>query len=216
MPLLTGKTLPAYAIAFDMDGTLIHSTAVVERVWRTWADEHRLDTRHLLRNIHGRRAVEVVQRFGPAHLDPVREAARLADISKSALEGLIEVKGAKALLATVPRNRWAIVTSAPRELAKAWLRYVGIPIPDIFITAEDVANGKPDPSGYRAAAAALTCRPEKMVVFEDVPAGFEAAERAGAKLVALATTHTPDDLGDRDWITDFSGVRYDSGTLIFG
>lgn len=216
MPLLTGKALAVDAIAFDMDGTLIHSTAVVERIWRDWADEHRLDARHLLGNIHGRRAVEVVQRFGPAHLDPVREAGRLASITKAAVEGLIEVKGAKALLATLPRQRWAIVTSAPRDLAQAWLSYVGIPIPDAFIAAEDVQNGKPDPSGYRAAACAMNCPPQKMVVFEDVAAGFEAAERAGAKLVALATTLSPDDLGNRDWIADFSAVRYDDGVLIFG
>src|SRR5262249_55196185 len=101
MPLLTGKVLPADAIAFDMDGTLIHSTSVVERIWRDWAGAHGVDAQDLLPHIHGRRAIEVVQRFAPAHLDPLQEVARLAATTQSAVDGLVEVDGAKALLATL-------------------------------------------------------------------------------------------------------------------
>jgi beta-phosphoglucomutase-like phosphatase (HAD superfamily) len=37
--------------------------------------------------------------------------------------------------------------------------------------------------------------PEQCVVFEDAPAGVEAAQRAGAQVVAVASTNAPDALG---------------------
>jgi beta-phosphoglucomutase-like phosphatase (HAD superfamily) len=42
-----------------------------------------------------------------------------------------------------PNPCWAICTSATRKYASAALAIVGIPIPDAFVTAEDVSQGKP-------------------------------------------------------------------------
>ena len=36
------------AFLFDMDGTLINSTAAAERVWARWAEEHGLDVKTFL------------------------------------------------------------------------------------------------------------------------------------------------------------------------
>ncbi|KAG6869344.1 hypothetical protein C0993_000097 [Termitomyces sp. T159_Od127] len=42
-----------------------------------------------------------------------------------------------------PHPAWAICTSATRTYASSALRIAGIPIPDVFVAAEDVKNGKP-------------------------------------------------------------------------
>ena len=60
---------------------------------------------------------------------------------------------------------------------------------DARISGDMVSRCKPDPEIYLTAAAALGLTAAECVVFEDAPAGIEAARRAGAgHIVALATT----------------------------
>ena len=54
-----------------------------------------------------------------------------------------------------------------------------------MIAAEDVSSGKPDPEGYLLAAARLGAAAKDCLVFEDAPAGVEAARRAGCDVVAI-------------------------------
>ena len=48
-------SLSCKAILFDMDGTLVDSTACVEAIWARWAGKHGIDLHHLLQISHGRR-----------------------------------------------------------------------------------------------------------------------------------------------------------------
>lgn len=52
----------------------------------------------------------------------------------------------------------------------------------------DVSRGKPDPEIFLRAAERLGVPPEACVVFEDAPAGIEAARRAGMSCVVVSTT----------------------------
>ena len=60
-----------------------------------------------------------------------------------------------------------------------------------FVTAEDVARGKPAPDAFLAAAAKLGVPPAECVVFEDAQSGVEAGLAAGCVVVAVpdATLH---------------------------
>ena len=55
--------LHATAILFDIDGTLVDSTPVVERSWRTWAREYDVDADEVMRVCHGRRTEDTVAEF---------------------------------------------------------------------------------------------------------------------------------------------------------
>ena len=50
----------------------------------------------------------------------------------------------------------------------------------------------------RRAAELLGVDPRRCLVIEDAPAGITAAKAAGATVLALETTHGPDDLGEAD------------------
>lgn len=56
------------------------------------------------------------------------------------------------------------------------------------VAGDQVTRCKPDPEIYLTAAAKLGLEPCECIVFEDAEAGIEAAQRAGIKVVALATT----------------------------
>jgi len=69
-----------------------------------------------------------------------------------------------------------------------------------YLSAENVAHGKPAPDIFIAAANHLGFKPDSCVVFEDAPAGLQAAKAAGCFAVALATTHHPNQLSLYDLI----------------
>jgi len=67
-----------------------------------------------------------------------------------------------------------------------------------IVSAEDVTHGKPDPQVFLAAAARIDRAPERCVVFEDAHVGIAAARAAKMRVVGVATTHPPEELGEAD------------------
>ena len=172
-------------VLFDMDGTLVDSRAVVERVWSGWARRHGLDLHKILAVSHGRRTIDTVREFVLPGMDPTDEARRLEEIEAADDEGIVGVCGAREFVDRFGQDQWAVVTSAGRHLAVKRLLAAGLPIPEVLITAEDVGRGKPDPQGYLLAAERLGASPNRCLVFEDAPAGIEAGMRAGCDVVAI-------------------------------
>lgn len=185
------------AILFDIDGTLVDSTGAVVRTWRTWAARHGLDAEEILRVCHGRRTEDTVAAFLPA---PQRAAAvaELTAMEMADLDDVFALPGTRELLPGLPADRWAAVTSGPRQLMEARLAAAGLPIPAVLVSAEAVTVGKPDPEGYLKAAAALGRDIRRCLVVEDAPAGIEAGRAAGARVLAVATSHPAAELAAAD------------------
>src|SRR5712691_935825 len=195
------------ALLFDLDGVLVDSRAVVERTCRRWALRHQLDPDEVLRIAHGRRTRDTVKAAAP-HLETVREAAWRDAVELADIDGRNAVPGSPELLAALPPTSWAVVTSCGRALAELRLTSVGLPIPRIVVTREDVAHGKPAPDGYRLGAKRLGQDAAACIVFEDAPAGIAAARNAGARVIALTTTLASRDLVGADaTIADFTAIR---------
>lgn len=198
-------TIDCDAILFDMDGTLVDSRALVERMWLLWASEHGIPADAVLAVAHGRRTYETMQLVAPAIATP--EAAAALDAREAQEEGgETAIPGAAALLEALPPDRWAVVTSAGRQLARGRLARVGLPAPHVLVGAEDVRAGKPEPEGYLRAARELGIAASRTVVFEDTPAGAEAGLRAGATVIGMRTTF-PEVAGCAALVTDLRGIR---------
>jgi sugar-phosphatase len=196
-------TFSCSAILFDLDGVLLDSTRVVAAQYTRWANEHGLDPAEVMKAAHGVRTLEVVRRVAP-HLDAVAETKKIED-REAVADGITPIPGAVALVNSIPRGRWAVVTSGTRFLATTRMRKFGIPIPDILVTADDVSNGKPDPEPYRKGAELLHADPATCLVVEDAPAGIRSAHAAGMKVISLPTTYPVADLREADAIV--SGLR---------
>ncbi|MGI4745104.1 MAG: HAD-IA family hydrolase [Janthinobacterium lividum] len=207
MRLSNGQTMDVSAVLFDMDGTLVDSTAAVERVWRRWAARHDLDFGALLAVSHGRRASDTIARFAPPGVDHAEENRWMLEAEMVEQDGIIPIPGARRLLASLPPGRVAVVTSAARDLALLRLGLAGLVVPNLVIAAEDVTAGKPDPQGYLQAARQLGFASETCLVVEDAPAGLEAGRAAGGRVLALATTLTGAELEAWDWAPDLDSVQ---------
>jgi mannitol-1-/sugar-/sorbitol-6-phosphatase len=178
------------ALLFDMDGTIINSVAAAERVWAAWAERHGLDVASFLPTIHGVRAIETITRLQLPGIDTQAEVSALLLAEIEDVEGIEPIEGAAVFLASLPPDRWAIVTSAPRRLAIRRLEAAGLPTPAAFVTGEDVERGKPAPDCFLLGAQRLGQKIEDCLVFEDAPAGIQAAEAAGAALVVVTAAHS--------------------------
>jgi sugar-phosphatase len=208
---------PYAAFLFDMDGTLLTSIASAERVWSRWAARHELDVATFLPTIHGIRSADTIRNLGLPGVDPEAEALAITLEEIEDVSDLRPIPGAEAFVRSLPDARWAIVTSAPRDLAIARIRAAGLPIPAILICAEDVAHGKPAPDGYIQAAERLGFPPERCLVFEDAPAGIQAGAAAGADVLVITQTHAKAMANVRNSVRDYAALRAgqtDAGLII--
>lgn len=180
-------TLTCAGIVFDLDGVLVDSSAIVERHWRRWAVLHGIEIESILSISTGKRNIEVMREVAP-HLDIEREAATMDAREAQDLEGLRRYPGSIELLSSLPANRWAIATSGARDTATARLKTVGLPIPDVLVTADDVENGKPHPEPYTRAAILLGIPATHCVAVEDAPSGIAAATTAGMTVIGITSS----------------------------
>lgn len=174
---------------FDLDGTLVDSLPVVERSWCHWADRHGIDHQDVLNFIHGKQAITSLRHFlaGRSEEEIQAEFRYLEQIEATDTEGITALPGARELLehlieAQIP---WAIVTSGSVPVAHARHKAAGLPTPDVFITAERVKRGKPEPDAFLLGAELLGLAPAECVVVEDAAAGVLAGLNAGSHVIAV-------------------------------
>lgn len=191
------------ALLFDLDGVLVDSTPAVIRVWSRWAIARGFDPTEVVRRAHGRPSIATIRDYLP-HANAEVENREVERGEIEDLEGVVPLPGARELLRALPPDRWTIVTSCTRRLAQTRLRAAGLPVPDRFVTCDDIKNGKPDPEPYLKGASFLGVSAKDCVVVEDAPSGIRAGKAAGARVIACRTTAGEAELGDAgaDWIVE--------------
>ncbi len=206
-----GVIVETRALLFDMDGVLISSIASVNRCWRRWALHYGVPDAEKFEVAHGTRAVEIIIKLRPDfNKEQVAEGLRLIeDMEIDDVADLQVLPGARELLASLPPERWTIVTSATRRLMTARLKAAGLPEPKRLIAGDDVANGKPHPEPYMTGARLLGYSPAECVVVEDAPSGVGSGKAAGSRVLGVLGTHKAEDLyaAGAEWVVEsLSGV----------
>ena len=198
--------IDAQALLLDMDGTLVDSTAAVERVWGAWASENDLDPSEVFEVIHGRQGHESMAILLPhrSREQNLADNQRLQERETADTDGIVAIPGAADLLTALADLPHALVTSAPTELASSRMEAAGLSVPAVAVTAESVSASKPDPEGFLAAAATLGVRPEACVVLEDSAAGVSAGLAAGMRVLGVGAASAGH--GATWTVTDLAGV----------
>ena len=192
---------------FDMDGTLADTMPTHQLAWDTLMPELgvTVDRDDFFSWSAGLTNREIFPRLLGSNVT-VEEINRLSDHKESLFRELyrsqmISVKGAEAFLqrTTAAGYRRGVGTAAPPHNVALVLD--GLNLRHHFQTIvcnADVKRGKPDPEIFLLAAKRLGSRPEDCVVFEDAPAGIEAARRAGMACVVITSTLTREQIAALD------------------
>jgi mannitol-1-/sugar-/sorbitol-6-phosphatase len=194
-------------VLFDMDGILVSSIGCVERTWTKWALMRGVDPERTRQLAHGRRALETLAAMRPdldgeAELKIVEEVEMGDNVDLRVLPGVLE------LLQALPRERWAVVTSATERLTRARLAAGGVPVPERLVAADHVTRGKPHPEPFLAGAALLGFAPQQCVVFEDSASGAQAGREAGCTVIATTFSLPVESLAAAHYVVeDLRGVR---------
>lgn len=193
------------AVLFDMDGTLIDSSKTCAIIWGRWAERYGLDTEEVIHVSHGRRPEDTATIILGPDAD-IAAAVAVFEEEEAKEKHVVTIPGTAELLAKLPQDKWAIVTSSTKKMALERLDYCKLPHPKALVTAEVVSKGKPDPEGYLQAAKTLGADIKNCIVFEDAPGGVEAGHNSGAKVVVLGTTYTPEHWPNDEVILDLTSV----------
>lgn len=212
---------------FDLDGTLVNTTEAVEKLWIDLCKIHDVDHTKLFEYSHGTRTTEVLARFFP-DIDNTDNKYALkfdSDIANKHGDLVRVIPGHAKLLNDLDPKKWCIVTSGNQGLAFRWFSNIlsDITRPEVFITAEMVTKGKPDPEGYLNGAKIL-CEnlgigetTVKKIVFEDAPVGIKAGVNSGATVIGIASSFDAQLLyesGASYVVKDLTSVKVLNGTKI--
>lgn len=196
--------MPCKGFLFDLDGTLVDSLPVVERSWCLWADRHGLNHDDVLNFIHGKQAITSLRHFlaGKSEGEIQHEFTLLESIEAGDTQGITAMPGASALLhhlnaLGIP---WGIVTSGSIPVAHARHKAAGLPTPQVFVTAEQVKRGKPEPDAYLLGAQSLGLAPQDCIVVEDAEAGLISGLAAGCQVIAVNVPITSQYLDEADFV----------------
>jgi len=194
--------LPFTAAIFDMDGTITSNMHLHAEAFVIFGQRYRLSAppAEVATGLSGKRNREILPvLFGRELTD--EEIERYAEEKERIYHRLMEritlVPGLARLLDLLDARQFPIglATSAPRMNVEPMLRVLAVETRFAAVTlGEEVANGKPAPDIFLEAARRLGTPPEQCLVFEDAYSGVAAAKAAGMQCVALATTHTPEEL----------------------
>jgi sugar-phosphatase len=202
------NTIQVAGLLFDNDGVLVDSTAAVEGSWRAFASWYDLPADDVLERVHGRRSRDVIAHY--ADRLPVSADEAFARYIDACIREFVQVDllpGTAELIASLPEQGWAVVTSGTKVVTEARWKAAGLPNPPVLISAEDVSAGKPEPDPYRTAAQRLRLSPSDCLAVEDSPAGLTSARAAGCTTLALLTTHPREDLDADLLAADLTAVR---------
>lgn len=201
-------TIRVAGLLFDNDGVLVDSTAAVEASWRAFASWYGLPADDVLERVHGRRSRDVIAHY--ADRLPVSTDEAFARYIDACIHDFAQVEllpGTADLIASLPEKGWAVVTSGTKVVTQARWKAAGLADPPVLVSAENVAEGKPQPDPYRTAAQRLRLNPADCLAIEDSPAGLTSARTAGCTTLALLTTHPREDLDADLLAADLAAVR---------
>lgn len=202
-------------LLFDNDGVLVDSTAFHWQAWQLLMKEESFSFMFQdFANTFGLTNDAILQKLLPDLTIEEREriAKRKEELFRQCARGKLGVmEEMKPFLREVKRANLPriIASSTPKENLDMFLESTELgEFFDQYVSADTLKRSKPFPDIFLEAAKRIGCKPEDSIVFEDAPAGLQAARSAHTFVVALCTSHTEEELSHYDYDLIFPNPSY--------
>ena len=204
----------AIGALFDWDGVIIDSHNQHEKSWSKLAEEeNKVLPDNFFKMTFGMRNENIIPNFFGNWIDVTNqeEVTRLADRKEEIYreiiisDGIEPLPGVRDLLQSLKSEEIACSIASSTPIANIETVMGMIELSDYFdaiTAAEDVSNGKPNPEVFLKAAEKIKVDPKNCVVFEDAHVGIEAGLAANMQIIAVATTHPVESLGNAHMVTE--------------
>jgi HAD superfamily hydrolase (TIGR01509 family) len=188
------------AVIFDLDGVLVDSEPVWERVRRGLVAKHgghwAADAQHKLMGMSTPEWASYLSHDLGVGLPPDQVAARVIEqMAASYREHLPLLPGAiDAVRRLAARWPLGLASSAPAALIDTVLQAAQLrPYFRVAMSTEQVAHGKPAPDIYLSVASGLGFLPAACAAVEDSSNGLRSAAAAGLQVIAIPRPQYPPD-----------------------
>ena len=199
---------------FDFDGVVMDTESQYTIHWNKQSEKYGLGIADFGRVIKGQTLTQIFENYF-AHVPELHEQITEELIAFQQTMHFEYIAGVKDFMQHLREHgvKMAIVTSS--DLDKMNIVYREHPelpsMVDEILTAERFAQSKPHPECFLLGASVFNVPIENCVVFEDSFHGLEAGNRAGMKVIGLATTNPAEAIKDKVTlvIPDFEGFTYE-------
>jgi beta-phosphoglucomutase len=203
-------------LLFDMDGVIIDNHEFHFLAWQKLANKYhiKISEEFYREKMNGRTLMELMEVVFKQEMS--KDEARSIGLEKEEIyrtlykSSLAPTAGLIDFLELAKNNKipMAVGTSAPEENVIFTLDGLGIRhYFDAVFDDRSVTKGKPNPEIYQKCAAGIERENKNCIVFEDAISGIKAGENAGSKVIALATSHSREELSADLIIDDFTGLN---------
>ena len=202
------------AALFDFDGVIMDTEAQYTKFWDVKGAMHHPEIPEFGNHIKGQSLKQLYENYflSPAGLqDQITE--ELLDF-ETHME-FYYIAGARVFMKSLKERgvKVAIVTSSSdSKMANAYRAHPELlTLADCIVTADRVTHSKPHPECFLLGAEMLGVEKDNCIVFEDSFHGIEAGNRAGMKVIGLATTNPAEAIADKCAlvISDFTDFSFE-------
>lgn len=200
-------------LLFDLDGVIIDSETEYSKIWRHINEVFPTGVPDLERVIKGCTLTSILTTYFPENQR--EEVKEMLYRLEGEMRYYYAPGGREILLRAREAGIPAALVTSSDDIKMSHL-YEQIPelrrMFTAIVTAGDISRSKPDPEGYLLGASRLGLDASQCIVFEDSLQGLEAGRRAGAHLVAIASTLGRDRVADKAPIVvdDLSQINLNS------
>ena len=188
------------AALFDFDGVVVDTEPQYTLFWDEKGKKYHPEIPNFGHHIKGQTLIQIYKQF-------FREPEGLQDeITRQLLDYELTmhfeyIDGVVDFMKELREKgvKLAIVTSSnDAKMANAYREHPELKtMVDFIVTADRVTHSKPHPECFLLGAEMLGVEKDNCIVFEDSFHGIEAGNRAGMKVIGLATTNSAEAIADK-------------------
>lgn len=214
------KSFDSRAVIFDLDGTMLDNNPFHLKAFKEYLAKinREMSDEEYNARVNGRTNRDVMEylyqkKLSDEELQPLVEEKEglYRELYKN---DIAPVKGLPELLKTLDDHHIPMGIATSGIQPNIDFMFANIPIKQYFLAVVNSAHikkGKPDPEIFLKTAEALNVPAYQCLAFEDSIVGITSAKAAGMKVIAVATTHTREELSIADMtIGDYTELTQES------